>query len=170
MKKQIGLTLVDAMTTLAISTIVISVGVPKFQSLYEYFRSDTSARKIQQTLKLARNYAINYSSQVTVCPIENNKCSRNWQLGITIFTDLGERNTIDGTDNIIHQTDPFYPQDFITYNRQAIRFQPTGLASGTNGTLSYCPSKINSEYSKAIIINQAGRIRLSKNTNITCDN
>ncbi|NRD72814.1 type II transport protein GspH [Shewanella sp. VB17] len=170
MQKQIGLTLVEAMATLAISTIVISVGVPNFQSLYEYFRCDTSTRKIQQTLKLARNYAISYSSQVTVCPIESNKCSRNWQLGLTIFTDLGEKNTIDGTDNIIHKTGPFSSKDFIIYNRRSIRFQPTGLASGTNGTLRYCPSKINSEYSKAIIISQAGRIRFSKKNNITCGN
>lgn len=169
MKTQLGFTLVECISTLAISTILISVGVPQFNSLYEYFRSDTSIRRVQQSLQLARNYAINYSIRVTVCPIEEGRCSKDWRIGLTIFTDQGEKNQIDGDDRIIFKTNSFDSRDFITYNRSAIRFQPTGLASGTNGTLRYCPSKVDSEHSSALIVNQAGRVRFSKKKVITCD-
>lgn len=169
MKKSLGFSLVECMTTLVISTILISVGVPQFQSIDEYFRADSAIRRVQQTLQFARNHAINYSSRVTVCPITEGKCSKDWKIGLTIFTDLGESNQIDGTDAIIFNTGPFDTRDFITYNRQAVRFQPTGLASGTNGTLKYCPSTQNSEHAKAVIVNQAGRVRFSTKKVIICD-
>ena len=86
MKKSLGFSLVECMTTLVISTILISVGVPQYQSIDEYFRADTAIRKVQQTFQLARNHAINYSSRVTVCPIKEGKCSKDWKLGLTIFT------------------------------------------------------------------------------------
>jgi type IV fimbrial biogenesis protein FimT len=170
MKKSLGFSLVECMLTLVISTILISVGVPQFQSIDEYFRTDSSIRKVQQTFQLARNHAISYSSRVTVCPIKEGKCSKDWTIGLTIFTDLGESNQIDGTDTIIFNTAPFDSRDFITYNRLAVRFQPTGLASGTNGTLRYCPSTLDNQNSQALIVNQAGRVRFSTKKVITCDN
>ncbi|AQS37529.1 prepilin-type N-terminal cleavage/methylation domain-containing protein [Shewanella psychrophila] len=163
-----GFTLIELMTTLVVSTTLISIAVPNFNSLYEHYRADSSIRVIQQTLQLARNTAINYGVRVTVCPIVENQCSDDWTIGITAFIDSGAGNVIDGQDEILIKTASFYHDDFVTYNRSAIRFQTDGLASGTNGTLKYCPSSTMNEYSKAVIINQSGRIRFSKANIIEC--
>ncbi|BAJ00984.1 GspH/FimT family pseudopilin [Shewanella violacea] len=168
MNKNNGFTLIELMTTLVISTSLVSIVVPNFHSLYEHYRADSSIRVIQQTLQLARNTAINYGVRVTVCPVIKNKCSHDWSIGITVFIDSGASNIIDNQDEILFKTASFYHGDFVTYNRTAIRFQADGLASGTNGTLKYCPSSILSEYSKAVIINQSGRIRFSKADTIEC--
>lgn len=165
-----GFTLVELMTTLVVSTTLISIAVPNFNSLYDHYRADSAIRNIQQTLQLARNSAISYGVRVTICPVIENQCNEDWKLGLTVFTDSGERNTIDGTDLIISQSSPFEEKDTVVYNRAAIRFQPDGLASGTNGTLKYCPTTPESQYSKAVIINQAGRVRFSKEKNISCKN
>lgn len=163
-----GFTLVEVMVTLAISTILMGVAAPNLSNLYDDLRADSHIRTIQQTLQYGRNSAISYATRVTICPVEDDKCSNNWQLGLTVFTDSGDKNSIDGIDKILIQTAPFNTRDTVTYNRSAVRFQPDGLASGTNGTLKYCPSSASSPYSKAVIVNQAGRIRFSREKNITC--
>ncbi len=165
-----GFTLIELMITLVVSTVLISIVVPNFNSLYEYYRADSSIRVIQQTLQMARNTAISYGIRVTTCPIVENKCNESWGLGLTVFTDSGERNTIDGTDLIIYQTSPFKDEDTVIYNRAAVRFQPDGLASGTNGTFKYCPTTLDSQYSRAVVINQAGRVRFSTKKGISCKN
>lgn len=164
-----GFTLVELMVTLVVATILIVVAVPSFTSFYAQARADSSIRKIQQSIQLARNHAVAYGSRVTVCPLTAQGCSDNWQANISVFTDSGQSNIIDGNDRLISQIGPFNTQDYVDYNRAAIRFLPDGLASGTNGTLSYCPDTINNSASRAIVISQSGRVRFSKKNDISCD-
>jgi type IV fimbrial biogenesis protein FimT len=112
--------------------------------------------------------AISYSSRVTICPLVDNLCSSDWSIGLSVFIDHGQKNQLDASDRLLQQTSPFHENDYIDYNRPAIRFQPDGLASGTNGTLTYCPGAVDSPYSKAVIVNQAGRARMSKKKTIVC--
>ncbi|PKG76411.1 general secretion pathway protein GspH [Shewanella sp. GutCb] len=168
-KKKHGFTLIELMVTLVVATILTVIAVPSFNTLYAQIRSDSSIRKIQQSVQLARNHAIAYGLRVTVCPISEQGCSDDWHNNITVFTDSGTLNLIDGQDKIIYIIGPFNAKDFVSYNRTAIRFQAEGLASGTNGTLSYCPDTINNSYSRAIIVSQSGRVRFSKKKNIECD-
>lgn len=169
MKTHAGFTLIELMTTLVVSTTLISIAIPSLSSLYQAYRADSAIRTIQSTLQLARNSAISYGSRVTACPLLEGACTQDWRIGITIFIDRGDPNTIDGSDQVLMTTDRFHQGDFVTYNRSAVRFQPDGLASGTNGTLRYCPSSVSSEHSKAVIVNQAGKIRFSKDSNIRCN-
>lgn len=170
MKYYYGFTLVELMTTLVVATTLISIAVPNLSSLYEAQRANSSIRVIQQTLQFGRNAAISYGVSVTVCPVKDNQCDSNWGNGLTVFTDSGDRNQLDGNDAILLQTSPFNSKDIVSYNRSAVRFQPDGLASGTNGTLRYCPNSANSPNSKAVIVNQAGRVRFSNQKTIYCSN
>ena len=163
-----GFSLVDLIVALALMIIIIAIGVPSLAQMLDLARAESNIRKLQQTLMLARNNAISLGRRVTVCALEDNQCSNNWQKGVSVFTDSGDLNKLDGIDKLIYTTGQFDPKDIIKYNRTSIRFQPDGLASGTNGTLKYCPSSALSPYSKAVIINQSGRIRFSKEATINC--
>ncbi|WOT04286.1 GspH/FimT family pseudopilin [Shewanella youngdeokensis] len=165
-----GFTLVELMLTLVIFTTLISMIVPSLTSLYAYIRAELNIRKIQQTILFARNQAIAYNTRVTVCPLDGNSCSKNWHYNISVFSDSGQKYSLDGNDQLILQIGPFHTSDLVQYNRRGIRFQGDGLASGTNGTLSYCPEKFNSELSKAVIVSQSGRTRFSKKKIISCKN
>jgi type IV fimbrial biogenesis protein FimT len=167
-RKHHGFNLVELITTMVIMGALTIIALPSLQSIQLHVRSDSNIKAIQHTITLARNIAINYGVPVTICPMVDNQCSTNWQLGLTVFTDSGKKFQLEGNDKIIQKQNPFHQQDIIQYNRKAIRFQPDGLASGTNGTLTYCPKSIDSEYSKAVIVNQAGRARMSKKKNIKC--
>ncbi|WP_299793905.1 GspH/FimT family pseudopilin [uncultured Shewanella sp.] len=169
MKICAGFTLIELMTTLVVAIILTGIAAPSLTDLNLSYRAKSSVKTIQQTFQLARNQAISYGSRVTACPVQSNRCVRDWNIGITVFIDSGESNVIDGADEIIFATSPFNADDIITYNRLAVRFQPDGLASGTNGTLKYCPLSSDNKYSKAVIINQSGRVRFSTKENIRCD-
>jgi type IV fimbrial biogenesis protein FimT len=164
-----GFNLIELMMGILIFSLLSIIASPSLKSLMLESRADSNIRTIQQTLILARNMAITYGTRVTVCPVSNNRCAANWSDGLSVFTDTGKANQIDGSDSIIYETASFNPEDIVEYNRAAIRFQPDGLASGTNGTLKYCPEEIDSPYSKALVINQAGRVRFSTKANIACD-
>ncbi|PKH31839.1 GspH/FimT family pseudopilin [Shewanella sp. ALD9] len=163
-----GFNLIELMTTLSIFSLLTLIALPSMLAINQNVRANSNIRLIQNTLSFARNTAINYGTRVTVCPISSGKCNTDWSIGLTVFIDSGQKNVIDGNDILLRETNEFNENDIIQYNRKSIRFQPDGLASGTNGTLVYCPDDINNQYSKAVIINQAGRIRFSKKKNIVC--
>ncbi|ABN60591.1 GspH/FimT family pseudopilin [Shewanella baltica] len=130
---QKGFSLIELITTLSISTILFTVGTPSFTDLSDQIRADSNIRTIQQTLMLARNTAINYGYRVTVCPLVDGKCTQNWQKGLTVFIDSDTVETLDVNDKVIRIIDEFDTKDFLKYNKSSIKFQPDGLASGSNG-------------------------------------
>lgn len=163
-----GFSLIELMTSLSILTILLTGGIPSLTDFYTQYRADSSIRIIQQTLQFTRNQAITLNRTVTACAVIDEKCVQNWQVGLTVFIDTNKNSQLDDSDKILYMTNAFDSKDIVKYNRTAIRFQPDGLASGTNGTLKYCPSSATSPYSRAVIVNQAGRVRLSKSSNINC--
>jgi type IV fimbrial biogenesis protein FimT len=165
---QKGFSLIELITTLSVSTILLAIGVPPLTDFYTQYRADSSIRVIQQTLQFARNQAISFNMKVTVCALVDDKCDPNWQAGLTVFIDMDNNNQLDGDDKKLYTTNAFHSKDTVKYNRAVIRFLPDGLASGTNGTLKYCPSSPTSPYSQAIVINQAGRARVSTDNTINC--
>ncbi|MDO6679816.1 GspH/FimT family pseudopilin [Shewanella sp. 4_MG-2023] len=163
-----GFNLVELMTTVTVASILLAIGVPALNSVQLQIRAKSNISTIQHSLKFARNMAINYGARVTVCPLVDEKCSTDWRSGYTIFLDTGISNQLDTEDTILKQISPFHANDIVQYNRKAVRFLPDGLASGTNGTLTYCPEIHTSPYSKAVIVNQAGRVRYSTKKLISC--
>ncbi|WP_445777192.1 GspH/FimT family pseudopilin [Shewanella sp.] len=163
-----GFSLIEVIVTTMVATLLSLIAIPSFSAINEQVRAQSSIKVIQQTIQYARNMAISYGSRVTVCPIVNNKCANDWGMGLSVFIDRGKKNQLDANDQLLQQTSAFNENDFVSYNRAAVRFQPDGLASGTNGTLTYCPGSVDSEYSKAVIVNQAGRARMSKKKDIKC--
>lgn len=163
-----GFNLIEILTTITIMGLFTVMALPSFKALIQQLRVDSNLRTIKQSVAFARNMAINYGARVTMCPLKQDKCAKEWQNGFTIFIDKGKSNQLDANDTLLLSISQFHQEDIIQYNRKAIRFQPDGLASGTNGTLTYCPEDYTSPYSQALVINQAGKARYSTKKTITC--
>lgn len=164
-----GFTLIELIVTISVSVVLLAIAQPSLASLYAYTRTDVNIRKIQQSIQLARNHAITYGVRVTVCPIQSQRCADNWHENISVFTDTNQSKLIDGNDKLIFTLGPFNSNDAINFNRSAIKFQPDGLAAGSNGTFKYCSNSAFGSHAKAIVINRSGRARISTSSNISCE-
>ena len=162
-----GFTLVELMITVVISMILLAIGIPSFNDMYQGYRAKSEIRKMQQYLMFARSQAVSYGARVTVCPISGTACGTDWKQGFSIFIDNGAATTIDTTagvtDPIIKQVDAFNADDFITYAGNSVSFTPDGLipSTSTTGTFSYCPGSKTSENSRGVEISSSGKVRLS---------
>ncbi|MFQ6370128.1 GspH/FimT family pseudopilin [Shewanella sp. YIC-542] len=162
-----GFTLVETIVALLVLTILLGVAIPSLTELQRQYRTDAAMRQLQQFIALARNQAINYRTRVVVCRLENNSClDSDWQAGISAFIDNNDDRIRDSSEPLLQESGTFHREDGIFYNRKAIRFMQDGLATGSNGTLSYCPDNL-ADNGQALIVNQAGRTRRS-NAGINC--
>ena len=162
MKTSKGMTLVELMVALAVFAILAAVALPSLATLQSAIRANAKISEIASAIQLARNHAVSYGVRVSVCPVTNNCCSNDWQAGFSVFTDTGSTGCLDGDDELITELDEISHTDILKFSRSSLRFLPDGLASGYNGTFRYCPDAADSPNSKALIISNAGRIRLSK--------
>ncbi|QYJ78069.1 GspH/FimT family pseudopilin [Shewanella acanthi] len=164
-----GFTLIELLVTITVAAILLAIGIPSLVDFYTRYRADSNVKQIQQTLMFARNHAISLGRKVSVCALVESKCSYNWQVGVSVFIDANENNQFDGDDSLLNVINAFSSQDTVSSNRIVFRFRADGLASGTNGTIKYCPSDAKSPYSKSVIVNQAGRARISTANDVTCN-
>jgi type IV fimbrial biogenesis protein FimT len=68
---QSGLTLIELMVAVAVLAILLSIGIPSFQSLVAQNRATSAANELQSTLQFARSTAIAQARPVTVCAATN---------------------------------------------------------------------------------------------------
>lgn len=150
-----GFTLVELMVTITIAAILIAIAMPSLTSLYEASRSDSEIRKAQQALVFARNHAISYGLDITVCPLgsNSNTCGKNWIKGITVLYDNA------GTNESLKVINEFNSQDTISFTPSSVVFSPDGLAS-TSGTMTYCPGGATSSNCKSLVLNTSGRVSI----------
>jgi type IV fimbrial biogenesis protein FimT len=170
--KQSGVTLVETMATLAISSILLGMAVPGYGFLLNNIRLSGLTNDLVSVLNLARSEAVKRGIRVTVCKSANStapnpSCSQSgaWQQGWILFVDSGLPGQLDGGDHVLRSHEPS-PLAAISspYNfKDFISYMPTGVSQGgtgfsANGTL--CVS-LKGEYRK-VILNNTGRIRLER--------
>ncbi|QSX41653.1 GspH/FimT family pseudopilin [Shewanella cyperi] len=156
-----GFTLVELMVSVLITSVIAAIALPSLSNWYQASRANANIEALASLAKLARNHAVSYGVRVTICPLASGKCSNDWRAELTAFTDQGSTNELDGTDVILSRLPAVEDGDSRNYSRTSLRFLSDGLASGANGTLKFCPQKPDSPFAKALIINNAGRIRKS---------
>jgi len=90
---QLGVTLVELLVVIFIMAILLSIGVPSFQSLIAQNRVSSAANVLQSSLQFARSTAIAQSAPVTICvanfsttPTSCQINNNNWHLGWAIIS------------------------------------------------------------------------------------
>jgi len=157
MNKQNGFSLIEVIVTMAIAAIVLSIGVPSFQSYTQNNRQTIAINELATALQLARNSAVSRRVDVTLCKSLNGaNCivgagSGDWSQGWMVFTNP---NGIDGTAGLT-------PGNNNVVNQ--VTFSSQGLALGSNGTITYCDSRGNTA-STALVISVGGQVRQAEDT------
>jgi len=147
---------------IAIAIIVVSIGIPSYQTSIKNNRKTTAINDLRTALALARSSAITRRQRVTVCTSSDNAtCTTigDWSQGWIVFTDPNNRDTVDPGEeilrvhNAISGTGTFSGNGLIT-NR--VSFTPQGMADASLGTLSYADG---TRFSGSLIISFAGQVR-----------
>ena len=164
--RQSGFTLVETITTLTVSLIILAAGVPAMQQISTSNRMSASINTMATHLHLARSEAIKRGLRAMLCPSADAKTcvsSSEWQGGYILFADNNANRKRDAGEELlrVHQPES-QPINILTTNgRKWIRYQPSGEAPGSNVTITFCDPNEKIE-PKAIIISNTGRPRFAK--------
>lgn len=164
-----GFTLIEAIATLAILALALTLGLPAFSQTAQNYRVATALHLASTDLALARSTAIMRSTPIVVCPRIGYRCrsDRNWSHGWMVFTDVDGNRQPDTPADIIRITDP--PRHTalrIDSTRTFVRYQRDGRAAHSNQTIRACAGK---QLAGTVVINNLGRVRSARQTaSVSC--
>lgn len=151
-----GFTLIELIIVLIISVLLITIGIPGFQTLIQNNRLSAAVTSIQSNLSFARNQSVSYLNYVTVCPLENNICSNNWSTGLDIFIDSDSDSTYDSDEVLLKAGSEFNSSDTLVFPSTSITFTPDGKITGSSAIFRYC----SNDYRAGVSIAYSGRAKV----------
>ena len=161
----IAFSLVELLIALAIIALTLGLIAPEMQTFLTRTKVTSQVNQLVKIIHMARETAIYRNQRVIVCRSENGiECGGDWHEGILLFTDTNGDKQRHTTEEIIHAFPAFRNGDRLYWrafrNRQYLEMSPRGFTAWQNGTFTYCPTE-GLEYARGVILNAAGRIRLS---------
>lgn len=174
---QSGYTLIELMLVCAIIIILMVVGVPGFQAMYQNNRQVISTNEVVSSLQLARSEALKRGQTVTVCRVADSTVTTpacasgtNWSSGWIVYADdaanIGTYDT--ATDTLIQRHQGVQDGQTLAGNNNVanrVSFSEIGLSQGTNGTLTLCDGRGTADsgiHTREIVISTTGRVRSSE--------
>jgi type IV fimbrial biogenesis protein FimT len=160
-----GVTLLELMMTLAISAVLLGLAAPSFNGMYLDSQRAVAVNALIHAIFLARTTAIVRNHVVSICrSADGETCSNqleNWQQGWIVFVnhDRDDPPVRDPGEPLLAVQAP-WAGGTITSNRLAYSFR-SFQHRVVNGTVVFCDRR-GSAHARAIIINNAGRPRVSK--------
>jgi len=167
--KPSGFTLVELYIVLAIASVLAIALAPSMQNFISNNRISTHLNKLIKAIHFSRESAIHLNRTVTLCRSSDGiSCSGEWRQGMIAFTDYNKDLKLSEGEKLLHRFEPFPEDDHVYWrafrNRQYLKMTPMGNTAYQNGTFTYCP-KEGIKYAKGIILNAAGRIKLTTDGN-----
>jgi type IV fimbrial biogenesis protein FimT len=171
MKRQSGFTLIEALVTLAVAGVLISMAIPSFKTVIYNDRLVSQANDMLGAMTLARNQAITSTNNVTVCvSTDLATCTgTNWAQGWIVCQEPNSAATSTGcvTGMIVTRVFPTLSGNNTLTNTASNVSKITFTSSGgllTGNTAIYfdlCDSR-GASYGRAIYIYPAGQTRISQ--------
>ena len=157
-----GFSLVEALTIMAITAILLLVGVPSYAELVESQRASSAMHLLTAHMASARMTAITYRIPTVVCPSDRaGGCRRDgdWSQGWLMFFDADGNRQPDSRQDILRDENaPIHPSLRIVSSagRTQLRYLPDGRSAGSNLSVRLCrEDKLLAQ----VIVNNTGRIR-----------
>jgi type IV fimbrial biogenesis protein FimT len=149
-----GFTLIELMITVAIMSIMLTVGLPSFRSIIASNRLTSTTNSMVSALQLAKSEAMKQHKTVVI-----RKKNNDWKNGWEVFVDdLIENKVFDSGETVLVVTTFDSVNSTIqivpTYTNY-ISFSATGRAAA--GHFTFCSG---TDY-RSVIIATTGRIRTS---------
>ncbi|WP_101759668.1 GspH/FimT family pseudopilin [Oceanicoccus sp. KOV_DT_Chl] len=159
-----GLTLIELISTLSISIILVTVGTGPMSKWLQYQTESTVFNTLFHLTTYARTLAVKENRYLTVCPsLDQRQCGGNWNKTIIVFTDHNKSETVDKNEDLHMVLEMPESTPCLTWNasakRQYLQFKPSGAANGTAGHFRFC-EEAHSALNKKVVISLNGRTSL----------
>ena len=181
-RSAIGFTLIELMVTITMIGIVLTVGVPSFQSSIRNSVLTAGINEFIAALNFARGEAIKRGVNVTVRRASagsavtlfcNAAKQTGYEVGWQVFTDANANGQLDGTDQLLRTHGPLsYGYTLCgngNVNKDYISYLPDGVINTLGCSLALCDpthtSPLTTSTARVISVNTLGRITLATDTN-----
>ncbi len=164
-----GFTMAELLITLAIIAILISIATPPLEHFLIRNKVTTQLNRLVTIIHMARESAIFRNRSIILCRSRSGSaCDGDWHEGMLLFADSNGDKQPSNNEEVIFRLAALDDDDRLYWrafqNRQYIEMRPTGFTAWQNGTFTYCPVE-GLQYARGIILNAAGRIRLTQDRN-----
>ncbi len=160
--KMQGFTLVELLSTLSVIAIIVTIGVPSFQSIMQNNRMTTDLNLLVTDLNLSRMEAIKRGDDVTICKRNNQgtdcEKSGDWNKGWIVFSDPNRNASVETGEEIIHVKSELDSGIALISSKNRITFTSQGFSYGFATTFVMSDSR-GETYARKRIISNTGRIR-----------
>ena len=159
-----GFTLIELLVTIAVAAILLTIGVPSFQELFNRNRVATVTNDFLTGINYARSEAVKNAQTATICMSNDQAtCTGNtgWANGWIIWVDRNNNGAID-TGEIVRVHGPINAGDAtigggaqktsFAFNAQGALVSPTG-----GDTVNVCtPSDLS--LSRQVVVGPSGLV------------
>ncbi len=163
---QLGMTLIELLTTLSVIAITMSIGFPSMSKWIKTKSQNAAFETLYHSVTFARTKAIRQQENFTICASKDNtQCNGEWNDTIIIFNDHNKNAQLDSSE-ILYKTISM-PQGTPCIQwragggRDYLRFKANGATSGTAGHFRYCDPN-TTQYDKKLVVSFTGRTSIKK--------
>ncbi len=168
MQRETGFTLIELMVTLAIGALILTLGVPSFQSVIMDNRLVTQANQFVTSVGLARSSAVRFQRNATVCAsadysaaVPTCSATTDWSNGWIVWVDKDR----DGATDAAEVLSVFGPSNtdltFTSGATTGFTYDARGFSLTGGDALTLCDSR-TSETGRVIRVNATGRTNVSR--------
>lgn len=172
-----GVTLIEALVTLAIASVLAILALPHFREIHEKWQVMQAAHAMENTLMLARSEAIKRGGGVGIRKADNvtNGCqnaSKNieWGCGWLIYADIDGNGSWNQQKDVLIQNTPLSGSVNVirSNNGNNLYFNRHGMINLNAIGFTFTPARtgINSTHEKILCMSSGGRIRITED--ISC--
>jgi type IV fimbrial biogenesis protein FimT len=188
-RKKKGFTLIEAMVTIAVAGILLSIGIPSFSKMIERNRISSASSEFMSAMMLTRSEAVTRTIPTSLCASDTGtSCDGtldNYAKGWIIFSDCNGDGAIDTTvttcdfdgdgsndkDIIINVHNGF--KQLTIEGSTGVKYKYTYAVSGrpfAAGLSSFSVGRDATHFKKKLTVSITGRLKTCKlKTNTQCE-
>jgi type IV fimbrial biogenesis protein FimT len=165
-----GFTLLEALLTMTILGVLLSIAVPDLQQLRIQRQGSLALQRLANSIYLARSAAATTGDIAVLCPSADGIfCGGLWHQGILVYLDGNDNQTPDPQEKLVARLQYENLPGKITWrafqSKPFLQITPVGFTRYQNGNFTWCDAERNPSSAQQLILNRTGRVRYARDTN-----